>query len=87
MGYYKTRIRHLSDMPPIIDPLPKPERSGYAMIPAVVAVLPGRVLALHPAEGASDEEKRIISRISLSQFLKVLPDAIQDLCIDGAVPN
>jgi hypothetical protein len=52
-------------MPPIVAQIePEP-----GLIPAVVTVLPGLILALRPSENATEEERRIIGRIALAQFL------------------
>jgi hypothetical protein len=64
------KVEPLTDMPPIVAQIePEP-----GLIPAVVTVLPGRILALRPTENATEEERRIIGRIALAQFLKVLPE-------------
>jgi hypothetical protein len=65
---FRRKVEPLTDMPPIVAQIePEP-----GLIPAVVIVLPGRILALHPAENATEEERWIIGRIALAQFLKVL---------------
>ena len=67
---FRRKVEPLTDMPPIVAQIePEP-----GLIPAIVTVLPGRILALRPTANATEEERRIIGRIALAQFLKVLPE-------------
>jgi hypothetical protein len=53
---FRRKVEPLTDMPPVVAQIePEP-----GLIPAVVTVLPGRILALCPTETATEEERRIM---------------------------